>query len=152
MSLATFRHLARNFSSRSFGFQSNPRYFSTVKDAPAEISESRFESEATRALERIYEAADTVSDAESSLNEGVLRIEFPDGVFVINKHALTKQLWYSSPVVGPAYFQAITTSGRRWYSLKLEKDVFDQFALDVKKLANIKLVYPEEETTSVSSQ
>ena len=126
------------------------RLFGTaVKDIPAEITESRFELEALRALERIYEAVEqTASDAEASLNEGVLRIEFPDGVFVINKHALTKQLWYSSPVIGPAYFEAMTAAGRRWYSLKLEKDVYDQLVQDVKKLANIKIVYPSEEVSA----
>ena len=122
------------------------RTFATapIKDSPAEISDSRFESEAGRALERIFEAIETATDADSSLNEGVLHIEFPDGTFIINKHTLTKQLWYSSPVIGPAYFEALTVSGRRWFSLKLDRDVYDQLALDVKKLANIKILYPQE--------
>ncbi len=128
------------------------RFFATtlpVKDSPAEISDSRFLTDAARALERIFEAVETASqDAETSLHEGVLKIQFTDGTFIINKHALTKQLWYSSPVIGPAYFDALTTSGRRWYSLKLERDVFDQFALDVKKLANIKLLYPPDAEAS----
>lgn len=114
-----------------------------VKDAPVSISDSQFEADAARALERIFEGAET-SEAESSLHEGVLRVAFPEGEFVLNKHSITKQIWYSSPVIGPAYFEALTVANRRWYSLKLEMDVFEQFALDVKKLTNMKIVYPPE--------
>jgi frataxin-like iron-binding protein CyaY len=123
------------------------RCFASVKDAPAPISDSQFEADASRALERIFEGADA-SEGESSLHEGVLRVSFPEGEFVLNKHAITKQIWYSSPVIGPAYFDALTAAERRWYSLKLEKDVFEQFAQDVKKLTNIKIIYPPEDGQS----
>ena len=122
------------------------RFFAAAaKDQAAEISESRFEADVAKALERIHEATETSTDADSSLHEGVLRIEFPAGVLVLNKHALTKQIWYSSPVIGPAYFDAVTVAGKRWFSLKLERDVFDQFAHDVRKLANVKVLFPHQQ-------
>ena len=112
------------------------RCFSTV-ETPAYIDSSRFESEAITALESMLETAETqIHDSVNNLNDGVLKIEHPKGTIIINKHFLTKQLWYSSPVIGPAYFDALTSLGHRWWSIKLQKDVFTQLSLDAKHLSH----------------
>ena len=112
--------------------------------ASGEIDAARFETEAIRTLEKVLEAVETVdnSDSSNNLNEGVLKVEFPEGTFIMNKHSITKQIWYSSPVIGPAYFEAITAAGNKWYSVKLEKDLYQQFAEDVQKLTGLKIRFP----------
>lgn len=89
-----------------------------------------FESLAVRELASIADAMDAKIDAlggdSVDLHDGVLTIDFPSGTFVINKHFASKQIWYSSPVSPPAYFEP-----ERWWSeklgltlrQKLEKDV-----------------------------
>ena len=96
------------------------------------INPSRFERESVAVLESILEVLERSSpDSLNVLNEGVLKVEFDHGTFIINKHSVTQQLWYSSPIIGPGYFEALTSSGLRWYSLKLEADVYTQFKNDV---------------------
>jgi len=45
---------------------------------------------------------ETILDVSSS--SGVLNIETTMGTFVINKQAPKRQLWYSSPISGPAHY------------------------------------------------
>ena len=73
------------------------------------------------------------------LHDGVLSIEFPNGTFVINKHGASKQIWYSSPVSPPAYFEGLTDSGKSWWSIKLQTGIRDKLAVDVEKLTGKKL-------------
>ena len=40
-------------------------------------------------------------------DDGVLIITAPNGEYVINKHFITKQIWYSSPVSRLKYFNYI---------------------------------------------
>ena len=109
------------------------------------IEPSKFETESVAVLEKILEALETSSaDSLNNLNEGVLKVEFPDCTFILNKHAVTQQIWYSSPVIGPAYFDALTSTGNRWWSLKLQVDVFNQFKRDVDKVTSgsVNLQFP----------
>ena len=115
------------------------RLFAT--DAVATVDASRFEIDVALALDTIYEVAEAkLPDSMNSLQEGVLKIELThkdrDFTFILNKHFLTKQIWYSSPVIGPAYFDAQTTQGKRWWSFKLNRDVFDQLQSDIKTATN----------------
>ena len=109
------------------------RFSSRVHAIP--VDPSRFESESVAVLETVLEAIETSSaDSVNNLNEGVLKVEFDDCTFILNKHAVTQQIWYSSPVIGPAYFDALTSTGQRWWSLKLDVDLFTQFKKDVSKV------------------
>jgi frataxin len=99
------------------------------------IEASRFESEAVAVLETVLEALESSSaDSVNNLNEGVLKVEFDKGTFILNKHAVTQQIWYSSPIIGPAYFDALNSAGSRWWSLKLQTDVYTQFKRDVQAI------------------
>ena len=104
------------------------------------IDSSKFERESVAVLESILEVLEKSSpDSVNMLNEGVLKIEFDEGTFILNKHSVTQQIWYSSPIIGPAYFEALTTSGLRWYSLKLQADVYTQFKKDVEQFTEGKV-------------
>jgi len=106
-----------------------------LKAVPVEWT--RFESEAMIALEAILDAVESAPwDAVNKLNDGVLRIDIDTNTFILNKHAVTQQIWYSSPVIGPAYFDALTSEGHRWWSLKLGIDLFTQLKRDVSKVTS----------------
>jgi frataxin-like iron-binding protein CyaY len=129
--------LRRNFSSAPSSF---PESSADPTEQPAEIDQSKFETEAIQVLERTMALVEnSIDEAESSLNEGVLKIDLTEGSFVLNKHSVTRQIWYSSPVIGPAYFEALTNSGKKWYSLKQKKDLLTQLSDDVKKLTGFKI-------------
>lgn len=109
------------------------------------ISDSRFESLATAELESIADLVDTqISDKESvdgsvELHDGVMTLDFispAKGTFVINKHTASQQIWYSSPVSAPAYFD-IAKSG--WFSKRLGMSLRSKLTLDVEKLVRIRL-------------
>ena len=126
--LTVFRRVSRIHPIRSF----------------CSMSESRFESLAKSELESIADLVDSqVSDNENvdgscELHEGVLTIDFVSpakGTFVVNKHTASRQIWYSSPVSQPAYFDA--DSG--WYSKRLGMGLRSKLALDVEKLVRIRL-------------
>eukprot|EP00922_Rhytidocystis_sp_ex-Travisia-forbesii_P009318 GHVS01013582.1.p1 GENE.GHVS01013582.1~~GHVS01013582.1.p1 ORF type:complete len:172 (-),score=28.25 GHVS01013582.1:397-912(-) len=84
------------------------------------------------------EYANIPSMEELELKDGVLRIEFISGTssplaFVLNKHYITQQIWYSSPVSGPYYFDF--PSG--WRSAKTGRTVFETLTEDVKKVCGV---------------
>ena len=108
------------------------------------MSESKFESLANTELETIADLVDSQIcdnddvDGSVELHEGVLTIDFlapAKGTFVVNKHTASRQIWYSSPVSQPAYFDA--DSG--WYSKRLGMVLRSKLALDVEKLVRIRL-------------
>ena len=110
-----------------------------------EVSESAFESAAYTELQHIADSADSQIDnlgAEAvEIHEGVLSIEFPRGTFVINKHGASKQIWYSSPVSQPAYFDAMTDSGKKWWSIRLQMDLRTKLAKDINTLTGKRIEY-----------
>lgn len=64
-----------------------------------------FEIIAQKFLEDLYEELDLMEDIEVELtDDGVLSIKAFNGDYVINKHYVTKQIWYSSPVSSLKYF------------------------------------------------
>jgi frataxin-like iron-binding protein CyaY len=78
------------------------------------MDESKFELIASKELEHIHESIDDsdskiFDEVTCELHDGVLTIECPrtlggGGTFVLNKHSASRQIWYSSPVSSPAYF------------------------------------------------
>jgi frataxin-like iron-binding protein CyaY len=99
------------------------------------MEESEFEARSLQELHSIGELIESQTDSidfESiDFHEGVLSIEFQNGTFVLNKHGASKQIWYSSPVSAPAYFEALTTSGKTWWSIKLQMDLRRKLRKDV---------------------
>ena len=96
------------------------------------ITPPSFESAAMAELHAIAEAVDSQIDAVGAeaveFHEGVLSVEFPNGTFVLNKHAASGQIWYSSPVSAPAYFDRRPTG---WISSKLGLSLRDKFSNDI---------------------
>eukprot|EP00386_Alphamonas_edax_P000858 GDKI01002623.1.p1 GENE.GDKI01002623.1~~GDKI01002623.1.p1 ORF type:complete len:178 (+),score=13.16 GDKI01002623.1:58-591(+) len=69
---------------------------------------------------------------ELELREGVLTIDLGShGTFVLNKHFISKQIWYSSPVSGAQYFNS--SSEPRWMSDTLGKDLFTVLSAEMKQ-------------------
>ena len=67
-----------------------------------------FEIVAKKFLEDLYAELDLIEDLEVELtDDGVLTISAHNGDYVINKHFITKQIWYSSPVSSLKYFNYI---------------------------------------------
>ncbi len=75
-------------------------------------------------------------DAELDLEDGVLRAEFDNGVYLINRHMPLQQLWLSSPKSGawhfaPAYFN--DTKSADWLSTRGEKiSIYDLLNKELK--------------------
>jgi len=90
-----------------------------------------FESAAIKELSQIANSIDSqmeAIDAESvELHEGVLQVDFPKGTFVVNKHSASGQIWYSSPISPPAYFDP----ENGWISKKLSMSLRDKFSKDI---------------------
>jgi frataxin-like iron-binding protein CyaY len=103
------------------------------------LTESDFDSRAVRELQRVGDVLDSRLDsigAESvDYQEGVLVIEFPKGTFVLNKHTASRQIWYSSPVSPPAYFEPVTDSGKRWWSIRLNTTLSHKLSQDISILS-----------------
>ena len=107
------------------------------------LNESEFDSLAVRELQTVAEIVDANADyldAENiDIHEGVLTIEFPKGTFVLNKHGASKQIWYSSPVSPPAYFEPLTDTGKKWWSLRLQMSLRDKLDTDIERLTGHRL-------------
>lgn len=86
------------------------------------MDEARFVVIATQELSTIAEAL------ESTDREGVLDIEFLDGIlsikledggeYVINKHNPTRKIWASSPISGASYY-VYDEKTNNWHSTKI---------------------------------
>lgn len=96
----------------------------------------QFESAATKELSVIAESLDfqmEAIDAESvELHDGVLQVDFENGTFVVNKHSASGQIWYSSPISPPAYFDP--GEDDKWISKKLGQSLREKFSSDILKL------------------
>ncbi len=66
---------------------------------------TNFEIIAQQFLQDLYEELELMEDLEVELtDDGVLSIKSQNGDYVINKHYVTQQIWYSSPVSSLKYF------------------------------------------------
>ena len=102
------------------------------------VEESIFESSSLSEIQHIADVVesniDELGGEAVELHEGVLSIEFSQGTFVINKHGASKQIWYSSPVSQPAYFDALTDMGRRWWSIRLQTSLRQKLEKDIRTI------------------
>ena len=92
-----------------------------------------FEIVAIKMLNDLYEELDKMEELEVELtDDGVLTISAQNGEYVINKHFVTKQIWYSSPVSTLKYFNYITGEfvERNNNKLTLQEALFN----DIKKI------------------
>ena len=121
--MATLHSVARSFCS-----------------VPLKLSESQFETAAVRELSDIANILDNRADDigidSVDLQEGVLVVEFPNGTFIINKHQASRQIWYSSPVSPPAYFDPVLNNNKEeWWSPRLRQDLRAKLYVDIRKLS-----------------
>jgi frataxin-like iron-binding protein CyaY len=109
---------------------------------PLALTESQFEAAAVKELTDIannleYKADDLGIDSVE-VHEGVLTVEFAKGTFIVNKHQASRQIWYSSPVSPPAYFDPISQPGmENWWSKRLNRGLRAKFFLDIKTLTGL---------------
>lgn len=72
------------------------------------MEKTRFEQAAEETLETLahwLEAHDASGQLEVEYSDGVLTITLPSSrQYVLNRHRVTEQLWWSSPVSGAKYF------------------------------------------------
>ncbi|SJZ41761.1 frataxin [Enhydrobacter aerosaccus] len=73
------------------------------------MTDTSFENLADSLLEALEEGIGDHADAERQ--GGVLTVEGPDGTWIVNKHAPTRQVWLSSPKSGARHFAFDTQSG-----------------------------------------
>jgi iron-sulfur cluster assembly protein CyaY len=74
------------------------------------MSEQAFESLADSLLAALEEGIGAEADAERQ--GGVLTIDGDDGIWVVNKHAPTRQIWLSSPKSGARHYAFDAASGQ----------------------------------------
>lgn len=74
------------------------------------MNETSFENLADSLLEALEEAIGEHADAE--LQGGILTVEGPEGTWIVNKHAPTRQIWLSSPVSGARHYAFEAVSGQ----------------------------------------
>ncbi len=79
------------------------------------IDEAQFETLAENTLKGLMEAieAQAGDEAEVDLIGGVLTVVFDDGAtYVLNKHAVSRQIWLSSPQSGASHYAYDGDRGR----------------------------------------
>ena len=110
------------------------------------LNASEFEILASRELQSIADNLDSqiedIGGDSVELLDGVLTIDLPcphngGRTFVINKHFASMQIWYSSPVSPPAYFDP---NGERWWSKKLGLTLREKLARDLKKISGVEVI------------
>ncbi len=74
------------------------------------MADSPFENLADSLLTALEEGIGSHTDAE--LRGGVLTVEGDGGIWLINKHAPTRQIWLSSPKSGARHYAFDGASGR----------------------------------------
>ncbi len=93
------------------------------------LDESAFHAAADAALSALME---TIEDAlgdvlDVDLDGGILTIELDSGGrYVINKHALSRQIWMSSPVSGATHFGHCGEKG--WLSARSDESLAGMLA------------------------
>jgi frataxin-like iron-binding protein CyaY len=123
----------------------NPKYYNgRLYSSPSLLNESGFESLAVKELTDLAHSIETEADKigvdSVDLHEGVLSLEFPNGVFVLNRHLASRQIWYSSPVSPPAYFDLLQDKNNIWWSARLNMTLRSKLSLDIEKLTKTRLV------------
>lgn len=104
---------------------SSARYFGAVN--------SQFTSRAENVLNCIHSVIeDNEIDCDDiNYQDGVLSVSFENkGIFIINLHSASQQIWYASPVSGPYYFD----SSNHWLSKVTGKSLSETFRDDLKKI------------------
>lgn len=97
------------------------------------VSDQMLESLAER-----IEAADKESTLEVEHSSGVLTITLANGKqYVINRHRVTEQLWWSSPVSGAKYFSL--NANNLWLD-KEQKELTNLLFYELKLHAGIEVV------------
>lgn len=102
------------------------------------MEESSFEKLADATLkglmDQIEEAlADALEDID--LQGSVLTVELADGgTYVINKHAVNREIWLSSPKSGAAHFAFDSSSGR-WQSTRGGADLHARLSTELSAVA-----------------
>jgi frataxin len=81
---------------------------------------SKFDAQAEALLAKLFAAidADLGDVLDVDFNHGILEIELPDdaGVYVLNKHGPSSEVWLSSPRSGAWHFRL--SPDRKWRSTR----------------------------------
>eukprot|EP00397_Hematodinium_sp_SG-2012_P066016 GEMP01097573.1.p1 GENE.GEMP01097573.1~~GEMP01097573.1.p1 ORF type:complete len:156 (+),score=38.65 GEMP01097573.1:51-518(+) len=102
----------RDFVVRSAAFLEWPRrrHLATrgdINNGDELMSLPAFHQAADMALDKCFYRIDELDLDDVTLDDGILAISTPNNQqFVINKHFITRQIWYSSPPSGAKYFNA----------------------------------------------
>jgi frataxin-like iron-binding protein CyaY len=115
-----------------------PRQFSRLF---CSVFELRAAEELSLIADKVDHQIDRLGGEAVEFHDGVLTIEFPTGTFVVNKHFASKQIWYSSPVSPPAYFDRVDS---KWWSEKLRQTVREKLREDITKLTGLAVELDEE--------
>lgn len=99
-----------------------------------DMFDSLAEKELHKISELVEERAEKIDLDSLEFNEGVLTIAFNSGVFVLNKHGASRQIWYSSPVSPPAYFELLGGNGQPWWSSRVAMTLREKLKADILKL------------------
>lgn len=133
----------RLFKSRFPQLRISPLYNRKSGNPVRFVTGDCFESAAAKELyeigELIEDNADKIGLDSVDLNEGTLTIGFPRGTFVLNKHNASRQIWYSSPVSQPAYFDPIGNDGQRWWSDRISMTLRNKLKTDIRNLTGNEL-------------
>ena len=108
------------------------------------LTESEFEQMAEALLGRLAEAIEaTEADGVEVEHQGALlnvEIEGQDGrkggVFVVSKHAPTRQIWLSSPISGASHY---AFDGKSWRSTRDEAELLSRLVAELGQAAGIAL-------------
>jgi frataxin len=93
------------------------------------LDESTFHVAAAATLSALMETIeDGLGDVlEVDMDGGILTIELDSGgIYVINKHALSRQIWMSSPVSGATHFGYCAEKG--WLSIRSDESLAGMLA------------------------
>lgn len=92
------------------------------------MADTSFESLADSLLAALEEGIGDHTDAE--LQGGVLTVEGEGGVWLVNKHAPTRQIWLSSPKSGARHYAFDSASGQ-WRDTRGDDDLLKTLSAEL---------------------
>lgn len=92
------------------------------------MADTSFESLADSLLAALEEGIGDHADAE--LQGGVLTVEGEGGVWLVNKHAPTRQIWLSSPKSGARHYAFDEVSGQ-WRDTRGDADLLKTLSAEL---------------------
>lgn len=111
-----------------------------------DLSLTAYDKVSNMYLEDLGDELDIISEDYESidfdLSQGVLTLNTPKGTYVINRQPPNKQIWLSSPILGPNRYDLV---GGKWTSLRDNGKLTDLLSHELSNILNTSIALQLEQ-------